>query len=130
MAVKFAHSVFALSLAVFFIMVVTTAQADHPHHSTAKQVNGALTGAVVEGETPAGDTYRITYGKDGQARYSVKDEAQNGRWSVDSGGHYCETWEKAYGGEKRCAGIEVLSPLLIFRGKIKTTRTIVSSQEK
>lgn len=130
MTVRFVRPVSAAWLAVLSMMVVTTAQADHPHHNTAKEVNGALTGAVVEGETPAGETYRIVYDKDGKARYSANNAAQTGRWSVDSGGHYCETWEKAYGGEKRCAGIEVLSPLLIFRGKIKTTRTIVSSPGK
>lgn len=107
-----------------------SAKADHAHHSPAKVVLGALSGATVEGEDGEGRTYVIRYEPGGKARRTVNGVSESGKWAVDSGGHYCETWKQAYGGKKRCGGIEVTGPLLIMRGKIKTTRTLVKAPPK
>lgn len=104
--------------------------ADHAHHSPAKTVIAALSGATVEGEDRDGRTYVIRYLADGQAVRTVDGVTEPGRWTVDAGGHYCETWKRAHGGQKLCAGIEVTGPLLIMRGKIRTTRTIVETAPK
>lgn len=106
------------------------ALADHAHHSPAKTVLAALKGATVEGEDRDGKTYLIKYLADGSATRTVNGVAEPGAWSVDAGGHYCETWKQAYEGKKRCAGIEVTGSLLIIRGKIKTTRTVVEVPAK
>lgn len=106
----------------------TAAYADHAHHSPANVVTGALTGATVEGEDQSGNTYRITYGADGVATLSKGEVTETGSWSVDKGGHYCETWPKTFGGAKRCTGVEVIDNLIVLRGKIATTRTILPKQ--
>jgi hypothetical protein len=109
---------------------IMSAAADHAHHSPAKMVISALSGATVEGEDENGKTYVIHYQANGNARRTLNDVTETGIWTVDPGGHYCETWTRAYGGKKRCAGIEVTGPLLIIRGKIKTTRTVVTAPVK
>ena len=101
-------------------------RADHAHHSPAKVVLATLTGATIEGENERGQTYRIAYTKGGSATITLNGKTETGTWSVDKGGHYCEVWPTVFGGVKRCGGIEVTGPLLIFRGKFKTTRTVIS----
>lgn len=93
-------------------------------------VKAALSGAIVEGEDGDGNTYVIEYQADGIASRTLNGVTESGKWTVDSGGHYCETWAQAYGGKKRCAGIEVTGPLLIIRGKIGTTRTVLKVPPK
>jgi hypothetical protein len=107
-----------------------SAVADHAHHGPAKTVISALSGATVEGEDGDGRTYLIRYQANGVASRTLNGITEAGNWTVDPGGHYCETWKQAYRGKKRCAGIEVTGPLLIIRGKIKTTRTVVKAPVK
>lgn len=102
-----------------------SAHADHAHHSPANVVLDALTGATVEGEDQTGKTYRISYGADGVATLTRGAATETGTWSVDKGGHYCERWPKAFGGTKKCTGVEVIDALIVLRGKIATTRTIL-----
>ena len=102
------------------------ALADHAAHSPAKDVLAALRSATVEGENADGKTYRVVYRQDGTARMEVGGKAHEGKWSVDKGGHYCETWTGLFEGKRRCTGIEVTGPLLIMRGPIATTRTVIS----
>lgn len=103
------------------------AKADHAAHSPAAEVRAALDGATVEGQMPDGRTYRISYAPDGMATLRTGDATEAGRWQVDKGGHYCETWPKAFEGKTRCGGIEVAGPLLILRGTFRTTRNVVSA---
>lgn len=114
----------ALVFAVFGGLAET--RADHAHHSPAKVVLATLTGATIEGENEKGQTYRIVYSKGGTATISLNGKTETGTWAVDKGGHYCEQWPSVFDGQMRCGGIEVTAPLLIIRGKIKTTRTVVS----
>lgn len=115
-----------IGFATFGMMVFgSPAHADHAHHSPANVVVGALTGATVEGEDQSGKTYRITYSADGAATLIRGAMRETGSWSVDKGGHYCESWPNAFGGVKRCTGVEVIDQLIVLRGKIATTRTIL-----
>ena len=116
----------SLVAALFFALPGASALADHAAHSPAKDVLAALKAATVEGETADGKTYRIVYKADGTARMEVGGKAHDGKWSVDKGGHYCETWTGLFDGKRRCTGIEVAGPLLILRGPIATTRTVIS----
>ena len=119
-----------LAIMVLFAFVLAVAGAaptvaDHAAHSPAKAVVAALNAATVEGEDDAGKTYRIAYRPDGTARLEIGGRAHDGTWSVDKGGHYCETWPGLFDGKRRCTGIEIAGPLLIMRGPIATTRTVV-----
>lgn len=122
------HAAFCLAFALGF--VPASAWADHAHHSSAAEVLAALKGATVEGETAEGVTYRIVYGAvesdSGTAVMQLGDRTETGTWSVDSGGHYCETWPGLHDGKRRCGGIEVTGGLLILRGAFATTRTAIS----
>ena len=123
---RLTHPVPAIAAgAIFALCLSGAAQADHAHHSSAKTVLAALTGATVEGEDAAGITYRITYADDGKATLTRLGATETGTWSVDKGGHYCETWPAAFGGGKKCTGVEVIDNLIVLRGKIATTRTIL-----
>ncbi len=115
-----------LVAALFLALPGAPALADHAAHSPAKDVLAALKSATVEGENAAGKTYRIVYKADGTARMEVGGKAHEGKWSVDKGGHYCETWTGLFEGKRRCTGVEVAGPLLILRGPIATTRTVIS----
>ena len=117
----------AAAFACGVALCAPAARADHAAHSPAAAVTEALRGATVEGETVAGRTYRIVYGTGGRMTMTVDGMSETGNWSVDPGGHYCETWPKAFAGAKRCSGIEISGGLLILRGPFNTTRTLVSS---
>lgn len=113
-------------IAAAVALCAPAARADHAAHSSAAALKGALRGATVEGETAAGKTYRIVYGTDGHMTMTVDGKAETGNWSVDPGGHYCETWPVAFEGAKRCSGIEISGGLLILRAPFNTTRTLVT----
>ena len=115
-----------LPAGLFIALTGVPAQADHAAHSPARDVLAALASATVEGEDRAGKTYRIVYRPDGTARMETGGKAHDGKWSVDPGGHYCEKWTGLFEGKRRCTGVEVAGPLLILRGPIATTRTVIS----
>lgn len=115
----------AVLLVAGLVAISSPVLADHPHHSPAKVVNKALSGATVAGDQTDGSGYRISYAPDGTSSITVSGKTYSGTWTVDAGGHYCETWTGLFDGKKRCGGIEVVSGLLIMRGDFKTTRTVV-----
>lgn len=113
--------------AMFSFVSTSSVLAHGARHGDEMALHKALAGKTFSGFAANGTEYSVRYGNDGVAHRKISGTSKSGRWHITEDVRYCESWPGENSGNPRCADVELVEGLAIFKGDINTTRTLVAS---